>query len=135
MHSATIPLAALATFAAVYWFTPVPAPVAGVEPARIVEAQAPAPEGAEALSLSAVPPARRADAPSRRAARPRRAVALSAPAVRPARRVPAVTVYFSGCNEVRAAGLAPLLRGEPGYRPEMDGDDDGIACEPYRGRR
>ena len=41
--------------------------------------------------------------------------------------------YYSNCNEARAAGVAPLYAGEPGYRPEMDGDDDGIACEPYRG--
>ncbi len=41
-------------------------------------------------------------------------------------------VYYSGCNAVRAAGAAPLHRGEPGYRPEMDGDNDGIACEPHR---
>lgn len=27
----------------------------------------------------------------------------------------------------------PIYRGEPGYRVEMDGDGDGIACEPYRG--
>ena len=42
-------------------------------------------------------------------------------------------VYYPGCNSVRAAGEAPLYRGEPGYRPEMDGDDDGIACEPRPG--
>jgi hypothetical protein len=42
------------------------------------------------------------------------------------------SVYYSGCNAVRAAGAAPLYRGEPGYRPEMDGDGDGIACEPHR---
>jgi len=42
-------------------------------------------------------------------------------------------VHYSGCNEVRAAGKAPLYRSDPGYRPEMDGDGDGIACEPYRG--
>ena len=40
--------------------------------------------------------------------------------------------YYSGCNEARAAGVAPLYIGEPGYRPQMDGDSDGIACEPYR---
>lgn len=39
--------------------------------------------------------------------------------------------YFSGCEDARAAGAAPLYRGEPGYRPEMDGDSDGVACEPY----
>lgn len=39
--------------------------------------------------------------------------------------------YFPGCNEARAAGLAPIYRNEPGYREAMDGDGDGIACEPY----
>lgn len=42
-------------------------------------------------------------------------------------------VYYPGCNAARAAGVAPLYAGEPGYRPEMDGDSDGIACEPHRG--
>jgi hypothetical protein len=41
-------------------------------------------------------------------------------------------VYYRNCSEARAAGAAPLRFGEPGYRPEMDGDRDGIACEPYR---
>lgn len=44
------------------------------------------------------------------------------------------TTYFRNCREAWAAGAAPLRRGEPGYRAEMDGDGDGIACEPYRGR-
>jgi hypothetical protein len=43
-------------------------------------------------------------------------------------------VYYSGCNEVRAAGKAPLHQGDPSYRPEMDGDGDGIACEPFHPR-
>ena len=42
--------------------------------------------------------------------------------------------YYSGCDEARQAGVAPLYAGEPGYRPEMDGDGDGVACEPYRRR-
>lgn len=42
--------------------------------------------------------------------------------------------FFRNCKEAWAAGAAPLRRGQPGYRPEMDGDGDGIACEPYRGR-
>jgi hypothetical protein len=45
------------------------------------------------------------------------------------------SVYYSGCNEVRAAGKAPLHSGDPGYRVEMDGDSDGIACEPIRSSR
>ena len=43
-------------------------------------------------------------------------------------------VYYSGCNAARAAGAAPIYAGQPGYRPELDGDSDGIACEPWRGR-
>jgi hypothetical protein len=39
------------------------------------------------------------------------------------------SVYYAGCDEARAAGAAPIYRGSPGYRPGMDGDDDGIACE------
>lgn len=42
---------------------------------------------------------------------------------------------YRNCREARAAGAAPLYRGEPGYGAHMDGDGDGIACEPYRGRR
>lgn len=41
---------------------------------------------------------------------------------------------YRNCREARAAGAAPLYRGQPGYGPHMDGDGDGIACEPYRGR-
>lgn len=37
--------------------------------------------------------------------------------------------YFRSCAEVRAAGLAPLREGDEGYRPGLDGDRDGIACE------
>jgi hypothetical protein len=39
------------------------------------------------------------------------------------------TVAYANCAAVRAAGKAPLLRGQPGYASHLDGDDDGIACE------
>ena len=42
------------------------------------------------------------------------------------------SVFYGGCNEARAAGAAPVYAGQPGYRAEMDGDGDGIACEPHR---
>ena len=42
-------------------------------------------------------------------------------------------VYYRYCKDARAAGAAPLYRGEPGYRPALDADNDGVACEPYRG--
>jgi hypothetical protein len=40
-------------------------------------------------------------------------------------------VFYSNCAAARAAGVAPMRYGEPGYREGLDGDDDGIACEPY----
>lgn len=39
------------------------------------------------------------------------------------------TVYYKGCAEARAAGATPLKKGNPGYRSNLDGDGDGIACE------
>lgn len=39
---------------------------------------------------------------------------------------------YRNCGEARRAGAAPLCRGQPGYGTHMDGDGDGIACEPIR---
>ena len=38
---------------------------------------------------------------------------------------------FTSCDAVRAAGRAPLLRGDPAYaaNPQLDRDKDGVACE------
>jgi hypothetical protein len=41
---------------------------------------------------------------------------------------------FRNCSEARAAGAAPVHRGEPGYGEHLDRDGDGVGCEPYRGR-
>jgi hypothetical protein len=38
-------------------------------------------------------------------------------------------VYYKNCDAVKAAGAAPLYRGEPGYRAGLDRDGDGVACE------
>jgi hypothetical protein len=38
-------------------------------------------------------------------------------------------VVFANCAAARAAGAAPIRRGEPGYRDRLDGDGDGVACE------
>lgn len=48
-------------------------------------------------------------------------------------RLPQEGDHWSRCAEARAAGTAPIYAGEPGYREGLDGDSDGIACEPYRG--
>lgn len=79
--------------------------------------------------------------PTPRATTPRPTrVATQAPAqepaaVAPVQKVPTQeapaqsSVYYKNCAEARAAGAAPIHRGEPGYRAELDRDDDGIACE------
>lgn len=38
-------------------------------------------------------------------------------------------VYYARCSDARAAGAAPLYEGDPGYRPALDRDGDGVACE------
>ncbi len=38
--------------------------------------------------------------------------------------------YYRNCDAARAAGVAPLHRGQPGYAAHLDRDNDGIACEP-----
>jgi hypothetical protein len=48
---------------------------------------------------------------------------------------PEATAYASpyrSCREARAAGAAPMYRGTPSYNANLDGDHDGVACEPYR---
>jgi hypothetical protein len=37
--------------------------------------------------------------------------------------------YYANCAAARAAGVAPLHKGDPGYRSGLDRDGDGIACE------
>ncbi len=57
-----------------------------------------------------------------------------APYVPPMTAAPAPTysdgvLYYSSCSKVRAAGKAPLLRGQPGYRSGLDADHNGVACQ------
>lgn len=56
------------------------------------------------------------------------------PAEEPAAPAPApeptpAHVHFSSCKQAREAGAAPLYRGDPGYNPKLDRDNDGVACE------
>jgi Excalibur calcium-binding domain/Protein of unknown function (DUF1524) len=39
------------------------------------------------------------------------------------------SVYYPDCAAARRASAAPLYAGQPGYRPGLDRDGDGIACE------
>jgi len=38
-------------------------------------------------------------------------------------------VYYPNCAAARAAGKAPLHRGDPGYRPGLDANGDAVACQ------
>lgn len=39
------------------------------------------------------------------------------------------SVYYANCSAVKAAGKAPIRKGDPGYSTKLDGDKDGVACE------
>lgn len=39
------------------------------------------------------------------------------------------TPAFRNCAAARAAGAAPVRRGDPGYGAHLDRDNDGIGCE------
>jgi len=36
---------------------------------------------------------------------------------------------FANCSAARAAGAAPVRRGDPGYGRHLDRDNDGVGCE------
>lgn len=73
-----------------------------------------------AAGLGWAPPSRPA-APARREPRP------VSPAA--AWRDTAAETYYPNCSAARAAGVAPLMRGDPGYSRRLDRDGDGRACE------
>jgi hypothetical protein len=39
------------------------------------------------------------------------------------------SVYYKNCAAARAAGAAPVHRGEPGYGSHLDRDGDGTGCD------
>ena len=47
---------------------------------------------------------------------------------------PGLPTYYRTCAAAVAAGVAPIPVGRPGYRAALDGNADGVACEPYQGR-
>jgi hypothetical protein len=42
---------------------------------------------------------------------------------------PPGSVFYANCAAARAAGAAPILAGQAGYRAGLDRDLDGVACE------
>lgn len=64
---------------------------------------------------------------------PRTRRTTTPPPTRPAPLVetpdPGGSVYYQNCSAARAAGAAPVRRGQPGYGSHLDRDGDGVACE------
>lgn len=62
--------------------------------------------------------------------RPRKkSVAPEKPSATPSAPTDDENVLYANCAAVRAAGKAPLYKGEPGYSKKLDRDGDGVACE------
>jgi len=55
--------------------------------------------------------------------------AAEAAAPAPAEEPKQESTYFPNCKKAKESGAAPLHRGDPGYREELDRDGDGVACE------
>ena len=53
---------------------------------------------------------------------------VARPSTSPAARSSAA-VPFENCSAARAAGAAPVRRGDPGYASSLDRDGDGVGCE------
>ncbi|MEU3467648.1 excalibur calcium-binding domain-containing protein [Streptomyces sp. NPDC006687] len=75
-----------------------------------------------------------AGAPSKAAGAPSRPAPAAEPSNAPAYPAPERTqepsaVYYKNCDAAKAAGAAPIQRGQPGYREALDRDKDGIACD------
>ncbi|MFD4240563.1 excalibur calcium-binding domain-containing protein [Streptomyces sp. NPDC058525] len=39
------------------------------------------------------------------------------------------SAYYKNCDAAKAAGAAPIRKGQPGYRSALDKDGDGVACD------
>jgi hypothetical protein len=42
---------------------------------------------------------------------------------------------YQNCNEAHADGRYSIPTSDPAYRPDLDLDGDGLACEPSKSRR
>lgn len=100
------------------------------EKAPVAAAPAPAPAVA-APAPAAVAPAPAVVVPAPAPAVPAPVVPAPAPAPVVPAPVPAApaAAYYANCAAAKLAGAAPLYAGSAGYRPALDRDSDGVACE------
>lgn len=106
--------------------TPAPASLVSHKPTP-----SPSPSPTPSSSPSSIP----TPSPEPTTAEPTPEPTVDAPVEEPAEEPPAQPepapqqAYYSSCREAKAAGAAPLYRGDPGYRSGLDRDGDGVACE------
>lgn len=111
--------------------TPTPSPTAEPEPTAAPTEAAPPPPPATTESAPQEQAAEQEQSDPQDGSNPQQFYAPAqepAPEPEPAQEQP-VSAYYANCDEAKAAGAAPLYAGEPGYRPGLDRDGDGVACE------
>ena len=103
-------------------------------PASLVSHK-PTPSASPSPTPSSSPSSSPTPSPEPTTAEPTPEPTVDAPAEEPAPEPPAQPepapqqAYYGSCREAKAAGAAPLYRGDPGYRSGLDRDGDGVACE------
>jgi hypothetical protein len=117
--SAAIALAATPTAQASTVFDFLPPEIAALIPSGSADAVNPLLPPAPAAPAAPAPAPQVAPAPQ----------AAPAPQVAPAPPAPAPRAGYKNCTEARNAGVTPIYRGQDGYAPHLDRDNDGIACE------
>lgn len=119
--------------------TPTPTPTPSLTPSTAAATSQPARGGSEEEDegtrrpLVAPNPPNPAPTPPpiEREAPVREAPPAPAPLVQPPPPAPEApgAAYYPNCDAADAAGASPLYAGSPGYRPGLDRDKDGIACD------
>jgi hypothetical protein len=93
---------------------------------------APASTASATPSTSTKPSAARTSTSKARPATPsttRRAPSTTRRATPTTTRRAATPAFYADCEAAKAAGVAPITFGQPGYRAELDDDDNGVACD------
>ncbi|MEU8224336.1 excalibur calcium-binding domain-containing protein [Kribbella sp. NPDC048915] len=82
-------------------------------------------------SPTSAPPSKATSAPTQAPTTTRTQPTTARVTTATATAAPATTtaVTFRSCAEARAAGKAPLYRGQPGYSAALDHNGDGVACD------
>lgn len=89
-----------------------------------------APVNAPQTAVPAPPPQTpRTQAPRTQAPPPPAPHTQAPPPPPPPAANPGTSAYYPNCAAARAAGVAPIYRGQPGYSSKLDRDGDGVACE------